>query len=95
MPSGPTVKVARGNEVAVVGWELVKMKTKWTKRSARLRDAGAAFALAVAAALAASAPAEAQPGPIASGYRPSTQLTSRSAKASWSTCSRQRLPTST
>jgi pilus assembly protein CpaC len=48
------------------------MKTKWTKRSASLRNAGAAFALAVAA-IAASAPAEAQPRAYSSGYRPSTQ----------------------
>ncbi|MEO7602453.1 MAG: pilus assembly protein N-terminal domain-containing protein, partial [Sphingomicrobium sp.] len=50
------------------------MKTKWTKRTASLRSAGAAFAIAVAA-LAASAPADAQPRAYASGtYKPTTQV---------------------
>ena len=50
------------------------MKTKWTKRSASLRSAGAAFALALAA-VAASASADAQPRAYSSGtYKPTTQV---------------------
>ena len=52
------------------------MKTKWTKRSASLRSAGAAIALAVAA-IAASAPADAQPKAYSSGYRPSRVASTR------------------